>query len=389
MMWFQRIGTVGFLICLLVVITVPVQAQLSMDVEVDEVLSNAQSINIQTLVANNGKGPNLFRMYLQNNSSEYINDLYFRIVIESDKIGRIVEIEQLSGQPFSLNPNQQVFATNNNIGDGLPGVEEVIQFDGEFTPQGEEFVNDLQGSTRLPADTYQIMIEIYQGSVGGEQLARASAEIGANIVEDTRDFYLLSPGDVVGSDAMISNSYPNFQWQGATGTNYRLIVVESKSNDSPQSLMDGAQSTEPIQSTGSSAGGSLVDYEMLDVVTNQSSFQYPNSGVQNLKPGKTYYWRIISQLESSGGVDARESEIWSFTLRDGRDSGAVQRSSEATRALRQLLGDRLQNITEEGYSFQSIQVQGQVFQGGQALQKLMELDRRAQQGDVSIVIEER
>lgn len=389
MMWFQKTGIVSLLICLFCAIWAPVYAQLSMGFEIDETLSNAQSINIQTLVANNGKGPNLFRMYLRNNSSDYVNDLYFRIIVESDKIGRIAVIRQLSGQPFSLSPGQQVFATNNNIGDGLPGVEEAIQFDGEFTSEGEAFVNELQGSTTLPADTYQIMIEIYQGSVGGELLVSESAEIGASIVEDTWDFYLLSPGDVVGSDASISNSYPSFQWQGATGASYRLVVVESQENDSPQSLMEGAQSTEPIRSNGASSGGSLVDYEMLDVVVNHSSFQYPSSGVQNLEPGKTYYWRIISQLESSGGVDARESEIWAFTLRDNRNAGATQRSGQATQALQQVLGDRLQNITEAGYTFESIQIDGQVFQSGQALQKLLELGRRAEQGDVSIVIEER
>lgn len=388
MRWFQRIGPASFVICLLFAISTPVQAQLSMEVEVDETLSNSQTINIQTLIANNGRGPTLFRMYLQNNTSEYINDLYFRILIESDKIGRIADVKQVNGQPFSLSPGQQVFATNNNIGDGLPGVEEVIQFSGDFTSEGEEFVNQLQGSTRLPADTYRITVEIYQGSVGNELMARQSAEIGANIVEGTQDFYLLSPGDVAGADATISSSYPNFQWQGATGTSYRLIVVEAKENDSPQSLIDGAQSTQPIQTNGSSSGGSLVDYEMLDVVVNQTSFQYPNTGVQSIEPGNTYYWRIVSQLETSSGVEAQESEIWNFTLLDTRESGSSQRGSQAARALEQLLGDRLQQITEEGYSFQSIEIDGQIYQGGQALQKLMELGSQAGSGDVSIVIEE-
>lgn len=388
MTWLQRVGIIGFVLWMFSAVSNPVEAQLSMDVEVDDNLSNAQSINVQSLIANNGKGPTLFRMYLQNNSSEYKNDLYFRIIVESDNIGRIADIKQVSGQPFSLSPGQQVFATNNNIGDGLPGVEEAIQFSGDFTTEGEEFVNKLQGSTTLPADEYQVTIEIYRGSVGGTPVISESAEIGANIVEDSRDFYLLSPGDVVGSDATISSSYPSFQWQGETGASYRLIVVEAKSNESAQSLMDGAQSTTPIQSNGSASGGSLLDYEMMDVVINQSSFQYPNSGVQSLEPGKKYYWRIVNELETSGGVDARESEIWNFTLLDTQNSGDNRENGEMTRTLRELLGDRLQNITQEGYSFESISIDGQIFQDVQALQKLMELGQKAQQGDISIVIEE-
>lgn len=388
MKWFHGNGILWVLVCIFFLVPHWAQAQLSLDVEVDETLANSQTINIQTLIANNGRGPSLFRMFLRNNSSEYLNDLYLRILVESENIGRIADIKQVDGQPFSLSPRQQVFATNNNIGDGLPGVEEVIQFNGDLTAQGEEFVNRLQGSTTLPADTYQITLEVYQGSVRGELMASQSAEVGANIVENPKSFYLLSPGDVVGSDATISSTYPNFQWQGATGTSYRLIVVESKGNDSPQSLMDGAQSTQPIQSDGVSGSGSLVDYEMLDVVINRSSFQYPNSGVQSLQPGKKYYWRIINQLETSNGIDTRESEIWSFTVLDTRNRAALQGGGEFSRLLEQLMGSRFQQIIQEGYSFQSIVIDGQEYKGGQALQKLMELDRQIQQGDVSIIIEE-
>jgi hypothetical protein len=45
-------------------------------------------------------------------------------------------------------------------------------------------------------------------------------------------------------------------------------------------------------------------------------------------------------------------------------------------------------MQEEGFSFQSIVIEGQTYQGGEAMQKLMELSRKAEEGDVSIVIEE-
>jgi len=387
-MWLQNIWVTTLIICLSFFGAHPTKAQLSLDVEVNETLSNSQSINISSLVANNGRGPSLFRMYLKNNDSDYANNLYFRIIVESDKIGRIIEVRQVSGQPFSLNPGQQVFATNNNIGDGLPGVEEIIQFDGTFSESGKEFVNDLQGSTSLPADQYQIRIEIHRGSATGELLAAQNAEIGRNIVEDTRDFYLLSPGDVAGSQAMVSSNFPNFQWQGNTGTEYRLLTVEGRGNESPQSLMDGAMSTSPIQTNGSASSGSLVDYEMLDVVVNQSGFQYPNAGVQSLEPGKTYYWRIVSQIQSTSGLDGRESEIWSFTLREGQIISRAQASGDMSQVLQQLLGNRFEQIVEDDYSFQSIVIDGQSYRGAQAMEKLRELGRQAQDGDISIVIEE-
>lgn len=391
MKWIYRLLAIGITICIVLIHDSKAQSpspQLSLDVEVNEILANSQSIDIQSLIANNGRGPNLFRMYLRNESSDYANNLFFNIIIESDNIGRIAEITQLSSRPFSLSPNQEVIVTNNNIGDGLPGVEEVIQFDGEFTEAGTEFVNNLKGSTRLPADQYRIRIEIYQRSTGGDPLVSTMQEIGTSIVEDTRDFYLLSPGDEIGSEAIISNSYPNFQWQGATGTNYRLIVVESKENDSPQSLLDGAMSTNPTKTVSSSGTGSLLDYEMLDVEISQSNYQYPNTGVQNLEPGNQYYWRVIALLNTSSGDESRQSEVWSFTLNDNSESRVTRGSGEFSQALKRVLGEQFEEIAREGYSFESIEIDGQTFQGGQALQKLMELQQQSENGDISIVIEQ-
>lgn len=393
MVWINRILALTFVICMISSASANGQPQLALDVELSETLTNSQSINVQSLLSS-VTGPNLFQLYLRNEStSEHANNLYFNIVIESNNIGEIVRFRQVSGQPFHLSPGQQVNATNNSMSNGLPGVEEVIQLKSNFTQAGQDFINNLQGATSLPADQYRVRVEIYQGSISGNPVASTMAEMGTSIVEDTRDFYLLSPGDVIGSGSIINNTYPNFQWQGATGTKYRLVVVESKANDSPQSLLDGAVSTNPIQTNGSSNSGSLVDYEMLDVEINQSSFQYPSSGVQNLEPGKQYYWRVIAQLETSSGVETRESEIWSFSLpqTSSQQASATQgteNSAQVNQALKQILGNEFQGFTQGNMEFQSIEVYGQTLQGAQAIQKLMELSRRAEQGDISIVIEE-
>lgn len=389
-MWLKVCRTIGGIVFLLLFASSSnlVYGQLTLDFEVDETLENSQAINVQSLLANNLQGPTLFQLYLENqNTSERLEDLYFRVVFESDKVGRILEVRQVSGTSFSLDPGQQIYATNNNSANGLPGIEEALSFEHNFTEAGRNFYNDLKGSTSLPADRYQVRIEVYRGSAGGELIASQTDEVGANIAEDTRDFYLLSPGDVLGSGTVISNPYPNFQWQGGSGGTYRLIVVESRNNESPQSLMEGAFSTEPIESAGSNGGGSLVDYEMLDVVVNGSGYQYPNSGVQDLEEDTQYYWRIINQLTTSSGEQERESEIWSFTLADMRSASNSSQAGETARALEQILGDRFDEMRQNDFSFESIEVEGQTFRSGQAMQKLMELVRKNNQGDVSIIIE--
>lgn len=388
----ERMNIFGIVLGVVVLLGTSVRAQeadLSLRVEMNENLVQAQSINVQSLMANKGQGPNLFRMFLRNNSSEPAENLYLEIIVSSDKIGRILSLRQVRNMPFSLDPGQQVYATNNNMRNGLPGVEEPVPLEGDLTPEGRTFVNSMQGNTTLPAARYSIEINIYQGSGFEFRVASDMAEAGANIIESAGDFYLFSPGDEVESEAVIFNPYPNFQWQGMSGSTYRLIVVEADGSQTPQSLIGSAASTDPISRNGSSAGGSLLDFEMLDIVMNQSTFQYPNSGVQDLEPGKTYYWRVIGQLETASGQETRDSEIWSFTLSDRQDrrGGITLQNQELNRSLQILLGNQYEELRQNEYLFQSLRVEGQILQGVQAIKKLRELSRRAEEGEVSIIIE--
>lgn len=361
-------------------------ANLELRIEPNETLIQSQAIDVQSLITNDGHGPNLFRMFLRNqNTTSAAEDLYFEVIVNSDRIGTIARAMQRSGQPFSLDPGQQVYATNNTISDGLPGIEEDVVLQGSLTPAGTDFVNSLQASTSLPPDRYRVIINIFQGPGQQLKVASATAEVGTNLTEDSRDFYLLSPGDAEG--ASIASPYPNFQWQGEETSAYRLLVVESKENDSPQSLLEGAESTAATQENGMSGGGSLVDYEMLDVVVNQSSFQYPNTGAQQLEPGKTYYWRVIRQLNTTAGAETRESEIWSFTLAANQGKATTAQGQQLSKALKGILGSRLQQLKDDGYTFESVKVDDDVLQSGQAIQQLIELNRKAGRGDVSILIE--
>lgn len=389
-MWLQYLLNFGcgLLLVLWVGIGNQVSAQLSMEFQIGEALENSQSINAQSLLSNDLRGPHLFSFYLTNqNDSDYLNDLFLRVVMESDKIGKIVDIQQVSGRPFSLDPGQQIFANNNNSANSLPGIEEAIVFRRNFTSEGRSFYNELKGSTSLPADRYRVTVEVYQGGINGELLASQTEEVGTSLVKDSRDFYLLTPGDELGSEVNISSSYPNFQWQGGSDISYRLQVVESREDENPQSLMEGGRSTDPTESVGGNGGGSLLDYEMLDVVVDGTGYQYPNSGVQELEPGTTYYWRILSRVETSNGIQERESEIWNFTLADTRVADQSEGADQTKRALEEILGNQFQEVQQNGFSFESIEIDGQTFREEQAMQKVLELVRKSEQGDVSIVIE--
>lgn len=362
------------------------QTELSLSVRLNEGLSGAQAINLQSLAST--KGAAIFQVFLRNESSEAAHNLFFNISLRSEEGGVILDLYQTERHPFSLNPGQIVYATNNNI-DSPPGIKEFIDFEGGFTPEGKNFVNELGGSTYIPAGRYVIEIEVYQGhnkKNGGIQIASAMAALGSTIIGNLESVYLLSPGNVVGLEATVANQFPYFQWQGISNIDYRLIVVEARNNESPESLISGAMSTPPIRLAGAAKQGSLISYEMLDIIIHRPGFQYPNAGVQALKPGKKYYWQVFTELKGNMRQEVRSSEIWGFTISQKGTMAVGKNSSSTIEALRGILGEKFEGFMLQGYSFQSIEIDGQLYRGSQALQKLTELSGKSGRGEISIIV---
>lgn len=363
------------------------QARLALDLQVNEAMANAQIVNIANLFTIRGKRSNLFTLLVQNESTDQAaEDLYFNIRFRSQKRGLIANLYQRNGQSFSLRPARQLYITSSNLDDGLPGVEGNVKFDGGLTNAGERFFNELGGLMMLPPDEYTIQVHIYQegnGVSGGTWIASAEERITGELVEDLRDIYLTGPGGVAGTNAQITNPYPEFRWEGSSGVNYRLIVVEAKGQDSPQSLLQGAMSTEPAEVP--SGIGNFLDYEIIDLRINKTSFQFPTSGVQVLEAGKEYFWQVLMELNTSNGRLTRVSEIWSFVLADQSPQGTVELSSRLAPVLQQLLGeDRFRELQNGGFRLQSLVIEGETVSGSEALQRLMELNEKLDQGAISI-----
>lgn len=367
------------------------QPDVSIEVEINETSLASPNVDIQSVIVQDGQGFELYRLFISNDDlQERAEDLYLSVQFRSDKEGLIFSRDQIDFQSFSLAPGQKVFVTSNTIQDGFPGIEEDIFFEGSFTPEGQKFYNRLKGMSLLPHDRYVLRFSIYYGNSrrnGGTLIATSSAEFGLNIINE-QNLYLIYPGDVIGYETEISNRYPNFVWQGPNELEYRLIVVEARENESAESLMGGAISSNPIQPGGSSVGGELLEYEMLDVVVDRTGFQYPNSGVPDLEPGKTYYWQIISQLNARDRDNNIRSEIWSFTLSDDAGAADAQLAEELAQILRKILGERYNQLERQGAGFQSIELDGKTYEGAEALQALLRLGDRLDQDEISIVIEE-
>ena len=269
-----------------------------------------------------------------------------------------MESHQRNDVPFGLLPGQSASVSNIDLSMGrLPNTRNRVVFNGRLTSDGRALFNRLRGVTSLPADEYTIEVRLYQrnNSVnGGILVGSSSVTLGGNLIDSDLSIYLLSPGETVGSGVTISNPYPEFRWEGQQGQTYRLVLVEAVAGEDPQALLESAIST------ASSRGGAerLLEHEYLDVQVDGTSFSYPSFGTKSLQPGKRYYWQVYTELQTTSGVRERASEIWSFTMRDSRESVAgVEIDDELSELLISIIGTvKTERIIREGFSLFEIEI---------------------------------
>lgn len=382
----------GFLVMMVWVLTTMVtfgqSDKVTLEFSLSPVLEQAQVLGLSSLgVDTEGGGPVIISGSLVNNTTERLENLYFEFDIEAASYGVLARIRQQAAYPFSLNPGQVVFATNNDIqNEEIPGISDKMKFDGGLTSTGENFVEDLSGTT-LPNDQYSFAVRIYQVDEGGRRalLANETIQLGGNVSEggvvDELTILLRTPGDLVGAEAAITNPIPQLSWEGDASLTYRVLVVAGNGSDSPESLLESAKSSEATD-----MGGSLLQFEYLDQNVQGNSLQYPTNGVQALVPGQTFYWQVVTSMNTALGTNEVVSEIWEFTLVDpGSESSVVEVDPETVQALVQLIGQDTYNVLlETGYRFENIEIDGQVYSGIVGVQKILELIEKFQNGDVVI-----
>jgi len=387
--WFQT----SFL-SLLVIISIYVPGgnvfaqseSITLDLQLSPALENAQVLGLTSLgVDNRGSGPVLVSGSLVNNTSEKLSNLFFEFLIESGKIGTIAQLTQQAAFPFTLDPGQVVFGTNNDIvNEKLPGVEETIKFDGGLTPEGDDFIETLGGSSTLPNDIYTFSISIFQvtNELGKQVLATQTIVLGGSddgVVVDDKSIDLKNPGDIIGAEVNITNPFPQFSWEGDAANTYRLIVVRSNGQDNPESLIENAKSSDPTNN-----GGSLLQFENLDLTTIGNTLQYPSSGVQALIAGQTYFWQVSTTIRTAIEIEEINSEVWTFKLSaPGEESSLSQIDQETFNALIALVGEeQFATLTESGYSFESIEMNNQIVTGATAILLLEEIIRKIEDGEI-------
>lgn len=342
----------------------------------EPLINNAQIVELSTLInADGNSSVRLITIQITNFTEQEADDLYLDIDVFSSREGLLMESHQRNDVPFGLLPGQTASVSNIDLSMGrLPNTRNRVVFNGRLTSDGRALFNRLRGVTSLPADEYTIEVRLYQrnNSVnGGILVGSSSVTLGGNLIDSDLSIYLLSPGETVGSGVTISNPYPEFRWEGQQGQTYRLVLVEAVAGEDPQALLESAIST------ASSRGGAerLLEHEYLDVQVDGTSFSYPSFGTKLLQPGKRYYWQVYTELQTTSGVRERASEIWSFTMRDSRESVAgVEIDDELSELLISVIGAvKTERIIREGFSLFEIEIDGRVLSGEAAKEELLQL----------------
>jgi hypothetical protein len=381
---------------ILLLLSSPVFAQQSsgdvvVDIRLMEAVTKAQVISLSTLgVDVRGRGQRVMELVIQNRSNETAKDLFFHVTVSSSNVGLIAEVDSKPDTPFSLRPNQLMITDNNRLHDGLPEIPELVGFVGDLTPQGEEFIESLDGATRLPDAIYTVVLSIYQGSnrpSGGKMISTVTQSVGSQPITNTIDFNLLTPGGPLGSNELIASGQPSFRWDGPSNTEYRLILVQDLGRgQSPEALIQAAISTEPT--SGQSSVGTLLEHEMIDVILTSNNYFYPAAGVKRLQPGNTFYWQVIARIRTSRGIDNRPSAIYEFRLSNPQAAQQAEMQS-ATVPLASSISPEvaaaIQNLVQSGFKLDKMVIDGREL-SGTALQAFLEdFVEKIKRGEIIIV----
>jgi hypothetical protein len=393
---FKRLGAIMIIVSIWQVVpnleafaqNCDLQGAISIDIQLAPILSESQVLGLTALgIDNRGSGPQIFTGIMKNETDEQLNNLYFEFRIEAATIGVIAEIEQQAAYPFSLAPQQLVYGTNNDIdNEKIPGIDDDIRFNGGITVAGEDFIESLGGSTELPNDIYSIYGSVSQvtNECGRVILAEETVTVGGSstgAVLDELSITLRTPGAEIGSNFSISNPYPQLSWEGDASVEYRVIVVSGDADQDVQTMINDSkegESTRPL----------ITPYEYLDVSVTGTSLQYPTAGAQALVTGQTYYWQVSTEVASTTGFEEYVSDTWAFTLIDPSDGSAVaaqEIDEETIQALIALIGTEMYTtLSEDGYLFESIELDNQSFSGVVGIQKLAEILSLINDGDIIV-----
>lgn len=242
----------------------------------------------------------VFRVTVDNPDPPYNNCHYFFAMRDIDSY-----IASGQSNQFTLDTGVETF---NNL--DLTGGQTLYSLD-DYTISDEatEIEDKLMQTGYFPTGTYFFRLELWQ-----DNQILASDEVSITITNPF-DIYLITPSGSPASPALVTATTPLFAWT-SSASQFRIRICElTMEAMDPESVMEGRPHYE------TDPGAPLTT----------PSFIYPGAGVRPLESGHTYYWQVLSLVQTSSGLDEYPSPIGAFTVfgfqtpEAQRVAGALQR----------------------------------------------------------------
>ena len=234
--------------------------------------------------------------------------LDYSISIYSPQLGFHSKVEIFKGTLKVIGVNKDVVVHNTDFSiytDAISGFRVIPQID-SYPSEAvmNNMLSTIMQSGKLPDGTYSFTVELSKenDSTVLDRIER-SIEIYSPVFLE-----LVTPGGNLSDtlDTKIYSTYPVFQWvtDFCPDCNYGIRVCEF----SPQRHSSLSESMDDVSSIPLTQS---VDFFELG---NINSFQYPTSGVIDLKPGSYYAWQVERSYQSSIGAEKSLSNINVFKI---------------------------------------------------------------------------
>lgn len=230
-----------------------------------------------------------------------------------------------ASDPFILRANSTLVLTNLDLTAKSSPYE---LRDYEVSDQAKSIEDKLLETGYFPSGAYILRLELYNAATR----ALLAADEATAIITNPFSIQLISPPGTPAAPAPIAVTTPVFVWS-SQATQFLLKVCELTS---PEMDAESVMESRPHYET-----------DPLQPLTGQS-FAYPTAGVRPLESGHTYYWQVISLVQTSGGRQEYPSPVGAFSIIHTLDP----QSQRIWIALQRILGSSGQTALNELTGFQ-------------------------------------
>jgi|GEM_PF-2272330 len=277
--------------------------------------------------------PHVFTVVMCNDLAQS-RHVMLGLVIESDTYGTLATGETA---PFELEPG-----TTNISNQDLTEASGNYELEGyDISPDAEDLEELILELGYLPEGRYCFRLTMEPAGDGPYDFSAITVE-NCLTVTNPLNLEILLPGAPFGEDLpLVLSTHPQFQWT-SRASSWRVRIAEVEPGDaSGEDVLENVPVYEAELSPPDVLGGGGA---------GTISWIYPSAG-EDLEGGKSYCWQVTALVETSGGTEEIESEVFCFRRWDPADLGTEPLLEALALIMQQLqdeLGAELEGMTPTG-----------------------------------------